>query len=137
MTERDLTISQLAAAVGVPVSTIRYYERRDLLRAKRRNKGDYRRYDSIAVATMRFIVSAKTVGFTLAETRQLLASRVSSDCSTVEPLVRRRLATMRRQIAELREQEQRLIQLAGRCLDFGRARCEVMGALRGSQASPP
>lgn len=132
MTARDLTISQLAAEVGVPVSTIRYYERRDLVRAKQRKKGDYRRYDAGALSTMRFILAAKSVGFSLAETRKLLQLRDSSDCSAVEPVVRRRLATIRTQIAELRAQERRLSQLTAQCVELERARCVVMGVLRNS-----
>jgi MerR family copper efflux transcriptional regulator len=71
-----LTISQLAKRARVNVETIRYYERRGLLPAPSRRASGYRQYSQDNVAYLRFIRRAKTLGFSLKEIAELLASRV-------------------------------------------------------------
>jgi MerR family transcriptional regulator, redox-sensitive transcriptional activator SoxR len=69
--EETLTIGQLAKHVGLPVSTVRYYERRGLIPPPGRS-GGWRRYDPGAVEVLAVIEVAKEAGFTLEETKQLL-----------------------------------------------------------------
>ncbi len=57
-------ISELAERVGVPPTTLRYYESRGLLPARRTGSG-YRTYDDRDVERMRFITTAKTLGLPL------------------------------------------------------------------------
>ena len=54
-----LTISKLAKAAGVEVSTIRYYERRGLVTPAARRSSGYREYGSDAVRKVRFIRHAQ------------------------------------------------------------------------------
>jgi len=65
-------ISELADAVGVAPSTVRYYERIGLVPAPERTSSGYRIYDSDAEARLRFIVRGKRLGLTLAQVRELL-----------------------------------------------------------------
>ena len=53
------TIGQLAGAVSVPTSTVRYYERCGLVEAERRTESNYRVYGEPALERMRFILAAK------------------------------------------------------------------------------
>ena len=63
---------QLAAAAGVNVETLRYYERRGLLPEPRRSPGGYREYDEDALTLLRAVKTAQRLGFTLDEVAELL-----------------------------------------------------------------
>lgn len=63
---------QLAAAAGVNVQTLRYYERRGLLPEPQRSPGGHRDYGADAVTVLRVVKAAQRLGFTLAEVAELL-----------------------------------------------------------------
>jgi DNA-binding transcriptional MerR regulator len=66
------TIGQLAKAVGLRTSTLRYYEAEGLLHPSDRTEAGYRLYDDEAKQTLRFIQRAQRLGFALADIRALL-----------------------------------------------------------------
>ncbi|HWT52247.1 MAG TPA: MerR family transcriptional regulator, partial [Caulobacter sp.] len=64
------TIANLAREGGVGVETVRYYQRRGLLRTPEKSggsalSGGIRRYDAEDVRRLRFIRAAQGAGFTL------------------------------------------------------------------------
>ena len=61
------TIGKIARAVGLGAETVRFYERQGLIPPPARSPAGYRLYDADAIARLRFIGRAKTLGFTLAE----------------------------------------------------------------------
>ncbi len=67
-----LRSGQVAAAAGVHLQTLRYYERRGLLAAPDRTLGGHRIYPEQAVTVLRVIKAAQRLGFTLAEVTELL-----------------------------------------------------------------
>ena len=67
-----LRSGQVAAAAGVNVETLRYYERRGLLAEPDRSPGGHRLYDAASVTTLRVIKAAQRLGFTLEEVAELL-----------------------------------------------------------------
>jgi DNA-binding transcriptional MerR regulator len=67
-----LRSGQVAAAAGVNVETLRYYERRGLLAEPHRSPGGHRLYDSSSVTTLRVIKAAQRLGFTLDEVAELI-----------------------------------------------------------------
>ncbi len=69
-----LTISQLAAHVGVTVRAIRYYHQRGLLAEPVRDRSGYRRYDVQAVADLIRIKTLADAGVPLGRTRDLIDS---------------------------------------------------------------
>lgn len=73
-TATGLRSGQVAAAAGVNIETLRYYERRGLLREPARSLGGHRLYPPEVVTTMRMIKAAQRVGFTLEEVADLLAT---------------------------------------------------------------
>jgi DNA-binding transcriptional MerR regulator len=96
-------VAELAAAVGVPPDTVRYYERSGLLKPPRRTSAGYRSYDDGAVDRMRFIQGAQRLGLRLADIRDLLEIRDTGTCPC-EPagdLLRRRLAEVDAEITRL------------------------------------
>jgi MerR family mercuric resistance operon transcriptional regulator len=66
------TIGGLAAAGGVGVETVRYYQRRGLMETPPRD-GGVRRYGAEDVRRLRFIRHAQAAGFSLGEIAELIA----------------------------------------------------------------
>lgn len=61
-----MRIGAIATATGISRDTLRFYEKRGLLRARRTANG-YRDYPPEAVDWLRYIRTAQSLGFTLAE----------------------------------------------------------------------
>jgi DNA-binding transcriptional MerR regulator len=67
-----LRSGQVAAAAGVNVETLRYYERRGLLADPVRSPGGHRLYPAEAVTVLKVIKAAQRLGFRLEEVAELL-----------------------------------------------------------------
>jgi len=65
-----MTIGEVSRLLGLPASTIRYYEKQGLIRPPRRHRGR-REFDARALLDLRLAVLARSVGFSVAETRRL------------------------------------------------------------------
>jgi DNA-binding transcriptional MerR regulator len=68
----QLRSGQVAAAAGVNLQTLRYYERRKLLAEPTRTLGGHRLYPPETVTVLRVIKTAQRLGFTLEEIAELL-----------------------------------------------------------------
>lgn len=77
-----MKIGELARRAGVGVDTVRYYERLGLLPAPRRKPSGYRAYTLADVSRLQFVCSAKGLGFSLEEIRELLALSEQSTGAT-------------------------------------------------------
>jgi DNA-binding transcriptional MerR regulator len=102
MSER-LTVSGLAARVGVSPDAVRYYERLGLLPPPARSAAGYRRYDEGVVERLRFVKGAQRVGLRLREIGELLevVDRGQCPCGHTEALLRERLAEVDAELARL------------------------------------
>lgn len=133
------TIGQLARAVGVPTSTVRYYERAKILRPDGRTGGNYRVYGAAALERLRFIRAAQANGFTLEDISVLLSFRDGSTarCKEVQRLIRDRLADLRKRMEQMREVEGVLRSSLTMCRQFERTgRCQVIDNLKQAVAFP-
>ena len=99
----SLTVSHLGAEVGLSAATVRYHERLGLLPAPARTAAGYRQYDAAAVERLRFIKGAQRVGLRLREIGELLAigDQGLCPCGHTEALLRKRIAEIDAQVAEL------------------------------------
>lgn len=70
--ESELRIGEIAKKAGVGVQTLHYYERIGLLPKTARSASNYRIYSSEALRRVRFIKKAQTIGFSLAEIKEIL-----------------------------------------------------------------
>jgi DNA-binding transcriptional MerR regulator len=98
-----MTVSDLAAEVGLSGDTVRYYERLGLLPPPARTAAGYRQYDAAAVQRLRFIKGAQRVGLRLREIGELLAIRDQGlcPCGHTEALLRGRMVEIDAQVAQL------------------------------------
>lgn len=122
-----LTIGKLAAAGGVGVETIRFYQRRGLLEQPSRD-GGVRRYGSDTVRRLRFIRQAQKAGFTLVEIRELLALDAGEDRSRARALARSRIEVLDARIAELQRARDGLQRLAKECGDESGGPCPILAS---------
>ncbi|MFP4592406.1 MAG: MerR family transcriptional regulator [bacterium] len=98
----DLSIGKLAAATGVTRDSLRFYEARGLIRARRRSNG-YRAYPPETVELIRYLRTAQQLGFTLAEIGEGVAQlwQQPDTEAAVAALLRDKLATIDTRIADL------------------------------------
>ena len=75
-----MQIGELATATGLSRDTLRFYEKRGLL-APRRGGNGYRDYPPEAVQWMRYVRTAQSLGFTLAEIEADLPLLADADAS--------------------------------------------------------
>jgi MerR family mercuric resistance operon transcriptional regulator len=129
----QLTIGKLAAAGGVGVETIRYYQRRGLMGTPARSGGDgwgsgIRRYDADDVRRLKFIRSAQTSGFTLDEISELLELDQSDDRPRVRALARQRIEVLDEKISQMTETRAALARLADQCAKSDKGPCPILAA---------
>ena len=120
-----LTISRLAAAGAVGVETVRFYQRKGLLRTPSRD-GGVRRYDAEDLRRLRFVKRAQAAGFTLGEIKELLALDASDDRRRVRALAKARIAALEEKIGELQRARDALARLATTCARGATGPCPIL-----------
>jgi MerR family transcriptional regulator, Zn(II)-responsive regulator of zntA len=105
-----ITASVLAARSGVPIYTIRHYTRIGLLKPSRDPGNGYKLYRTSDAERLRFIISAKDLGFTLAEIEEILDHAVHGDspCPMVRDVVEKRVVENKQKIRDLKKMQKRL-----------------------------
>ena len=100
----------LAKRTDTPIFTVRYYTRIGLLKPSRNLKNGYKVYKQSDKERLRFITSAKELGFTLAEIEEILDHAVhgESPCPMVREIVEKRIEENRRKLQEMRRLQKRL-----------------------------
>lgn len=95
-----MQIGELAEATGISRDTLRYYEKRGLLQARRGSNG-YRDYPAEAADLLRYIRTAQALGFTLQEIEAdlpLLAAPGGDSAAAVRAALQAKLAEIDRRI---------------------------------------
>ena len=116
-----MTIGALARDAGVGVETIRFYERKGLVRQPARPHGGFRKYDEATAGRIRFIQQAQELGFTLNEIKQLLSLRVDprTSCADVKEKAQEKIADIDRKVAVLRRMRGALVEITKTCSGDG------------------
>lgn len=111
-----LTIGKLAENAGVGVETVRFYQRKELLREPEKGVG-VRTYNDEDVKRIIFIKRAQELGFALSEVKELLElnSRPRTTCGTVKKLTIDKIAEVEKKIEALERMKESLKKLAGAC----------------------
>jgi MerR family mercuric resistance operon transcriptional regulator len=119
-----LTIGQLAQRAGVNIETVRYYERRALLRQPPRTSAGYRQYSVDDLWRLQFIGRAKQLGFTLAEIGELVGG--DGTAAGVARLAESKLGAVDAQLQALADTRARLEQLVDVCADPDNEDCTAL-----------
>jgi Hg(II)-responsive transcriptional regulator len=130
--EIAMNIGQLARQAGVPIDTVRYYERQRLIPEPPRTASGYRQYGLDDVTRLNFIRRAKTLGFTLEEIGELmsLSGDLSIDMKGVKAAATKKLEVVEQRLAELARVRDALRELTEACPGHGAlATCPIMAAL--------
>ncbi len=126
----QMTIGQLAAAAGVNVETVRYYQRRELLPVPDRPAGGIGKYAPSALTRLRFIKRAQSLGFSLDDVQALLSLDDGRGCSAARQIGEHKLADVRQRLQALRVLEAALQDLVSRCAATKRkVSCPLIDAL--------
>lgn len=128
----SLTIGALAKQSGVGIETVRFYERRGLVRRPARPRLGYRSYPEDIVGRIRFIRNAQALGFSLQEIKELLALRVTTgtSCAAVRSRAAAKLSVVKKRLADMQRIHQALEKLVAACPGRGAlATCTILEAL--------
>ena len=123
-----MNIGEAATRSGVSAKMIRYYESIGLITAPARTAAQYRVYADDDVHTLRFVRRSRDLGFSLEETRELLAlwrdkSRASAD---VKNLAMAHVRALEEKAAELKAMADTLRHLATHCHGDHRPDCPIL-----------
>lgn len=127
-----MRIGEVATSANVNVQTLRFYEKRGLLRKPSRLASGYRAYTSEDVQVVRFIKQSQELGYTLGEIKQLLSLRAepSGNSIKVRALAESKLHDIEEKIKRLQQMREDLRLLLESC-DCGEieTRCPTLEAL--------
>lgn len=127
-----LRIGEASARAGVNIQTLRYYERRGLIKAPERGSSGYREYTAETVQLVKMIKRAQKFGFSLNEIKSLLdlCENDSSNCDGLHDVMSNKIADTKEQLAALNEIQQALKSLLDSCSAKGPLeKCPIMKRL--------
>ena len=126
-----MNIGQAAAASGVSAKMIRHYEEIGLTRAPGRTTSNYRTYSENDVHVLRFIRHARTLGFGMADIKELVGlwQNRSRSSAAVKRVAGKHLADLERKIAELQAMVRTLQHLTRHCHGDHRPECPILEEL--------
>lgn len=111
-----ITIGKLAEMSGVGVETVRFYQRKELLREPKAQSG-FRTYNEEDAQRIVFIKRAQDLGFTLGEVKELLElnTKPRMTCGTVKIKTTAKIKEIEKKIADLNRMKASLEKLACAC----------------------
>lgn len=111
-----ITIGKLAEMAGVGVETVRFYQRKELLREPKA-EGTFRTYSEEDAQRIIFIKKAQELGFTLSEVKELLElnTKPRITCGTVKAKTEAKIQEINNKIADLTRMKTSLEKLACAC----------------------
>jgi len=127
-----MTIGELSKAATVPTSTIRFYERRGLLKPDARTQSNYRAYSPRTAARLKFIRAAQATGFSLKDIREMLALTYldGPPCDEVVALIERRLTDVKERLGELKRIHRALSLARSSCCKGGADWCNEIERIK-------
>lgn len=133
-----MRIKELSQTVGIPVETIRYYERAGLMPRAIRTENNYRQYRLADVEHLRFIRNCRALDMNLDEIRELMTfidqaqdqAYDNMDCRGVHAIVEEHLAHVQLRLKSLKVLEKQLKHLLQACgHDSAAQACDIVKEL--------
>jgi MerR family mercuric resistance operon transcriptional regulator len=137
--DEELTIGAASALSGVPIETIRYYERIGLLRSPIRNANGRRRYNSSDLRVLSFIRRARDLGFGLEDIRSMLRLGAPADgtCEAMLAIATPHLKRIRSKLRDLKTMEEMLTSAVSRCTGTATSQCALLDVLDSRHRTNP
>lgn len=116
--KEEMTIGTLATESEVNVETIRFYERKGILKQPKK-AGGFRYYPKEYITRIQFIKRSQELGFTLAETKELLDLKIKnqSKCGDVLAKTKEKIDEIENKIRDLNKMKKSLEGFASCCID--------------------
>jgi Cu(I)-responsive transcriptional regulator len=124
-------IAEAAKSAGVNPQTLRYYERRGLIRPAGRGRSGYREYSVDDVRMLRFVKRAQELGLSLKDVQELLKLRkvTAARRQSVRTVAEKRLADLDSRITDLSRMRDALAHLVHACHAGSDPQCPILEAL--------
>jgi MerR family mercuric resistance operon transcriptional regulator len=133
---RGLTIRQVARSLGIPIETIRDWERLGLALTPHRSVEGHHLYGRTHIRRLAFLCRARELGFgheDLCELVQLAPSEEIS-CNKAHGIAVRQLGRVRAQLRELAEIESTLARTVSSCANRREGCCPLLDVLYGVES---
>ncbi|MEH6579155.1 MAG: Cu(I)-responsive transcriptional regulator [Amphritea sp.] len=131
-----MNISQAAKSAGLSSKTIRFYEQQGIIPPAERAANGYRYYTDRQLEKLRFIKRARSLGFSLEESRELL--QLSQDPSRTSGAVKQKaqqhIVQINKQIEQLQQMRDALITVVEQCRGDNGTECPILDQLNGEEA---
>ncbi|RED43334.1 MerR family transcriptional regulator [Aestuariispira insulae] len=114
---KEMKRGELAVRTGCNIETIRFYEKEGILPNPPRTAAGHRLYGAEHLKRLSFILRCRELGFTLEQTRSLLALVDGNDytCAEVREAALAHVDEVRRKIEDLKVIDQVLSDMAAKC----------------------
>ena len=124
-----MRIGKLAESAGVNIETVRFYERKGLIKQPVKPASGYRDYPLETLNRILFIRRAQKLGFTLEEI-DLLLSMEDAACDQVQALAEAKLTSVKNKLHDLKQMEKALKTLLQDCKSNSKhKKCPIIDAL--------
>ena len=109
-----MKVIEVARLLGITADTVRFYTRINILNPTKSKANGYREYSDNDVKRLRFVLSARQLGFSVEDIQEILghADKKRTPCPTVRRLIDQRLHEAEEQFKEtirLRDRMQRAV----------------------------
>ena len=121
----------MAKRTGLTIDAIRYYEREGLITPVHVRESGYRDFDTNSLDSLRFIIQAKKIGFSLKQIKHLLLLKETPDttCVEIRGLAQDKLNEVKYKIKLLKKMEQQLKTLLTKCKAESNESCPIIEEL--------
>lgn len=126
-----MRIGEASRLSGVSAKMIRYYETIGLLEAAPRHDNSYRDFSGDDIHTLRFILRARALGFSMEETARLLGLWRDKNRSSreVKEITDKHVTDLKTRIQALQDMVNTLEHLACHCHGDNRPNCPILEGL--------
>ena len=125
-----MLISEISKKLRITTRAIRHYEDIGIIKSKRLDN-NYRYFDELNVDKLKFLVRARNLGFTLEECKELIVlfQNDKRKSKNVRNIAKNKLASITKQINELRDLKKSLEWLVKKCPGNSKPDCPIINEL--------
>ena len=135
-TMQQYLISDLAKRTQLPTDTIRFYEKKQLIKSCYRADNNYKYYDDETLKRLIFIKRCRALDMTLNEITQLLAQiqQPKQGCKVIDQLIEEHIQHVENRIVELQSFKIQLVELRQSCQsDSTIDHCQIVRKLEATE----